>query len=207
MCIDCQELLKQYNNINEKLEIINNCDFCNEYNISEADTISILIEPVLEMAGWDLHDIGQIRRANRAGRGSKQMFDIELYCNVQCKYPRIVIECKSLKSDEFNIDDIYNFGKLNGSLIKIKKNGKTFYENKGKDGVGQLRRCCAKWQHKFNKGSSIPVLTNGFDWVIFDSNKFLGDLLDPVRIEDIKHRSNLLDCRFEERIIDNLKND
>lgn len=45
--------------------------------ISEADTQSLLVEPVLELAGYCVLDPNVVKRASRAGKGSQE-FDSEV---------------------------------------------------------------------------------------------------------------------------------
>ena len=59
--------------------------------ISEIDTQIFLIEPVLQLSGWDLYDPQKVKRTSRSYK--KQEFDIELY---KVDYLRVAIECKAI---------------------------------------------------------------------------------------------------------------
>ena len=135
-------------------------------DLSEIDTQVLFIEPVLELAGWNIKDPTQVKRASRST--IKQEFDIEIYSsNEPPSKLHAALECKSISSHEFNIDKINNRNGIGQLTQKQKKNNQSLYwANKSGDGTGQLRAYCINYSH-FNEDSDIPILTNGFDWVIF----------------------------------------
>lgn len=45
------------------------------------------------------------------------------------------------------------------------------YKNSHRDGVGQLRAYGANWKEKLDN-STIPILTNGIKWAIFNRSLF-----------------------------------
>ncbi|MEO0277913.1 MAG: hypothetical protein ABIM21_01325 [candidate division WOR-3 bacterium] len=70
-------------------------------DFSEEDTIRLLVEPVLALAGWDIWDWKQVRRPRRNSVDPEP--DISLYVSDQ-EDPVAVIEVKTPESGEFNID-------------------------------------------------------------------------------------------------------
>ena len=172
--------------------------------LSEIDTQILLIEPILQIADWDILDPSIVKRASRSN--SKQEFDIEIYESIN-NPPRvkIAIECKSLDSPEFNADKIPNgIGKL---VQKYKKKKNAYYwANKSRDGIGQIRAYCANYAH-YNPDYTIPVMTNGCEWLIFKSSQFANDsrLSSPVTNDDIFRRAKLTDDDFQDKIVNSLK--
>lgn len=82
-------------------EIKRHYDQIKNLTLSEIDTQISLVEPVLQIAGWNIYNPQEVKRASRSAY--KQEFDIEIYSS-QENPPRvkIAIECKSLGSAEFN---------------------------------------------------------------------------------------------------------
>ncbi len=164
-------------------------------NLSEIDTQVLLIEPVLVLCGWDIFDPNSLKRANRSAKNHQ--FDIEIY-NDEKMF--IAIECKSLSSKEFNIGKIKSRNGIGKLIEKPRK-----WKNKDKDGTGQLRAYCSNYSQYDD--STLAVLTNGFDWVIFDHDKFTREenLLKPIDSDCIAAHNNLNDSCFETQIIAKLK--
>ncbi len=175
---------------------------------SEIDTQCFLIEPVFRLAGWDVMDPEKIRRASRSHKGGNS-FDIELYIesnSIKRKIlPYITVESKNLYSDEFNMKS-FRYGKKVGFL-----NNKNI--GKSKDGIGQARayawREFAQHNDSFNEASANPliVLTNGYEWTIFDNANFLSKYRIQLPIEkvDIASNKNLEDEEFEKEIVQRLR--
>lgn len=181
-------------------------EFLDENKISEIDTQVILIEPVLSLAGWDIFDPATFKRTNRDTKNP--MFDIELHNKGKL---RIAIECKSLKSDEksdeFNIKKLKGKSQVGRLKLKNKKAGTDpKWYNIGKDGVGQLRAYCKNYKHF--QSDTTAVLTNGYEWVIFDNTEYLKEENLKKRIKEncIKGQSALNEPDFEGKIIKLLKN-
>jgi hypothetical protein len=170
--------------------------------LSEIDTQVLLIEPVFQLAGWNIYNHQEIRRANRNGRvkGAPQ-FDVEIYgADQQLKF---AVECKALNSGEFNIDKLASKKGI-GKLIRELKD-RTFRERQG-DGVGQLRWYC--WRYfRSKKILPIPVLTNGLEWVLFEKDLFCveGNLRQHITETDIFDHAKLTDADFDQRVINRLK--
>lgn len=166
--------------------------------ISEIDTQTLLVEPVLCLAGYDIYNPFIVKRASRNARhifGSGE-FDIEVYKNGNLF---LAIEVKSFSSEEFNINKINNeIGKLE------QRNGK--WSNKANDGVGQLRAYCLNW-NKLNR-CTIPILTNGKEWILFNLSRFI----DPNTVSQSINESMILchakitDDDFYDTIVKRLKN-
>ena len=152
--------------------------------ISEIDTQIFLIEPVLQLAGWDLCSPNIVKRTSRSYK--KQEFDIELYKD---DYLRVAIECKAIGSNEFNIKKIGTCGKL-----------KEDFSNLPGDGIGQMRSYCHRYAH-FVRNKSLSILTNGSEWIIFSNDIFLKDLHSPLSDSGIQQRATLDDPKFEDKII------
>ncbi len=171
-------------------------------DLSEIDTQVLFIEPVLELAGWNIKDPTQVKRASRSTR--KQEFDIEIYSsNEPPSKLHAALECKSISSHEFNIDKINNRNGIGQLTQKQKKSDQSLYwANKSGDGTGQLRAYCINYSH-FNEDSDVPILTNGFDWVIFENTHYLNgeSLSDKITTDHIKARSNINNDDFEDEII------
>lgn len=175
---------------------------------SEMDTQCFLIEPVFRLAGWDILDPEETRRANRSSK-EKNNFDIEFYIERNSKTrkirPYVVVESKSLYSDEFNMKCFRN-GKRVGFLNEK-------YLGKMRDGIGQARayawRGFAQHNDSFNKASTNPlvVLTNGYEWTIFDNANFLSKYRIQLPIEevDIASNLNLENKDFEKEIVQRLR--
>jgi len=176
-------------------------------NLSEIDTQVLLVEPILTIAGWDLLNYSQVKRASRSSKG--QEFDIGLYSPTSSPYVFFAIECKALQNAWFNIDRFTIKRKEIGQLKNIGKKSAYWVHNWGAcDGVGQLRAYCANYDNSFSRELSTAILTNGYDWVIFDTKTFVpepGSLTAPITMSAIKARANLEDIRFAEDIIDKLK--
>lgn len=164
--------------------------------LSEIDTQILLIEPVLEIAGWDVNNHEQVKRAHRRGRGAKMEFDIEVYSSKDDSEAAIAIECKSLEST-ITLKSRKGVGQL---LYDIKTG---LWWQKRIEHVGQLRAYCVNYP-QFDE-SSLAVLTNGFDWVIFDTLTFINksQLGEPI-LKIMKH-SQLTEANFEETVVATLR--
>jgi predicted type IV restriction endonuclease len=166
-------------------------------SLSEVDIQVLLIEPILCHKGWDLLNPNEIKRAGRSSKSKE--FDIEAF-DLASGLLKIAIECKSLKSDEFNINNISN----GIGALKFNKEKKAYCQKKQKDGVAQLRRYCVRSEYFRNSCPPIPILTNGYEWVIFNTNfyndnsKFESDIdcsyiLAHETIESEKFHTQILD--------------
>jgi len=122
-------------------------------NFDEQDTVERIIVPVIKLSGWDIDSIDPfyLRRKNADTRSAHRRFDIELHFPDK-QNPKFVFECKSIK------DNIRLIGK--GASNNI---------NDDSDFVRQLRNYCLDGNHSFEPDWSIPILTNGCNWVIFTS--------------------------------------
>lgn len=191
MCRCLEELKALYSDICQKT-----------FTLSEIDTQVLFVEPVLELAGWNIRDVSQIQRANRSARN--QHFDIEGRIDSSSQYVRLALECKALRSPEYNIKKI-DTRKGIGGLHQSTTSGLLGWKCKQKDGVGQLRSYCVKFS-QYNSFVSIPVLTNGVDWVIFN-NRFSNNnrLEHRLTEDDIASRASINDSDFQQKIIDCLR--
>lgn len=192
--------------INTINDLKNRYDQIKDLSLSEIDTQILLIEPILQIAGWNIFDPLKVKRASRSS--SKQEFDIEVYLSKN-NPPRvkIAIECKSLRSSEFNFDKIDTKNGIGQLIQKQKKNKSLYWANKSGDGIGQLRAYCANYAH-FLQDFSIPVLTNGFEWLIFGGHNFVNQLefSSPVSKKDIISHGKLAESNFREKIVEHLRN-
>ena len=109
--------------------------------LSEIDTQVLLVEPVLQLAEWDIHDPKIVKRASR--NTLKHEFDIETYLNMDSKTSvRLALECKSLSSAEFNIKKISSKAGVGKLTQKQYADLSLYWANKSHDGIGQLRAYC-----------------------------------------------------------------
>ena len=161
--------------------------------LSENDTQALLVEPVLCLAGYNIYNPSIIKRASRAS--SRQEFDVEVYKNGKLF---IAIEVKSLSSKEFNISKINN-----GIGALSQQQGQ--WTNEPGDGVGQLRAYCVNWSSKINNGT-IPVITNGKEWVLFNLSAFVNNLNQNISSSMILGQAEITDDNFFETIIKKIKN-
>lgn len=182
------KIIKRYKNIQES-GLVN--------SLSEIDTQLLLVEPIISLAGWDLHNPIEVKRED-----SDSNFDIQVYEPIS-KNLKIAIECKSLKSDHFNIDKINN-----GIGALLRTDGKDIYEqNKTTDGVAQLRRYCIKSSHFKKANLPLPVLTNGYKWVIF-SPEFFNDeanFENNINQKMVSEYEAIDSTEFTDRIVKKLK--
>jgi len=111
-------------------------------DLSEIDTQVLFVEPVIELAGWDIKDPTQVKRASRSTK--KQEFDIEIYKFIKTPTKlHVAFECKSISSHEFNIDKINSrngIGQLtpkhiNPIQIPTKKNPRKASRNKNQQEI------------------------------------------------------------------------
>lgn len=155
---------------------------------SEVDTQVLLVEPVLALAGWGVEQISEVRRASH---DSGDPFDIEAwYAGVL----RLAVDVKSLKSAEFRVQPGID-GAINPWRDK-------------RDGTGQLRFYCSR-HLDFIIGKTLPVLTNGQEWVLFDKTTFIDRSRrdqPPITVSDITVRRSLGDQDFEQEIVARLRN-
>ncbi len=138
--------------------------------LSEVDAQVLYIEVVLHIAGYDLRNPKIVKRADRAK--NMYQFDVEVY-ESEADFKKCIglaIECKSPQNDEFNIAK-YTSGTEVGALEVVTQQGNRIWKNKNRDGLGQLRAYCLNARH-FIAGSSIPILTNGFEWVVVEDGVF-----------------------------------
>ena len=192
--------LKRMRDYENEKKYEKNCEENYSKKISETDTQILLVEPVLSLAGYDIYDPKIVKRASR-GKNTRE-FDIEIYKNGKLF---LAIEVKSLGSSEFNIDKILeessksNVGKL------TKQNSR--WTNSSGDGVGQLRAYCVNWPSKVNN-DTIPVLTNGEKWVLFDLSAFINknNLEQGINRDMVVEAKSILDKDFFETIIERIKN-
>lgn len=171
--------------------------------LSEIDTQVLLIEPVLELAGWNVRDVSQTRRASRSAR--KQRFDIEVGVDAHTNLVNLALECKAVFSPEYNIAKMNTLNGIGGLVRKVKGDG-VVWECKRKDGAGQLRAYCAKFP-QYTSGQSVPVLTNGEEWVIFNTARFTDEsrLAERLTESDIVGHARLDNPDFQQAIIDHLR--
>lgn len=66
------------------------------------------------------------------------------------------------------------------------------YKNSRRDGVGQLRAYCVKWKEKLDN-STIPILTNGIKWAIFEKRNFTQELTREI----LKTSYQVFDINYE----------
>lgn len=188
-------------NINTVSQIINLYQSIKELedNLSEIDVQILFVEQVIKIAGWDIMNPREVKRASRAK--NKNEFDIEVY-DLSQNQPKlkIAVECKSLKSIEFNIQNIDNKNGI--GAFKKDVNKKVWSQIKSKDGVAQIRRYCVHSAH-FKSALSLAVLTNGYDWIIFNNKYFLNKKLFERNIDQrhILSQCNLDDDNFYNKII------
>jgi hypothetical protein len=153
------------------------------YELSEIDTQVIFIEPILYFIGYDIFNPSIIQRAKR---NDTDYFDIKIQnaSESQDKNTIIGIEVKSLTSPEYNVDKLAS-NKIIGILKE--ETGKNINNENG-DGVGQLRRYCANFFQKDNNITIIPILTNGYEWTIFEASFYNNEKKhdEPVLRSDIK---------------------
>jgi hypothetical protein len=99
----------------------------------------------------------------------------------------------------------YNVGRLNAGALTRQNGG--IWENTPGDGVGQVRRDC-KNQKIYIPSTTLPVLTDGRRWAIFDSARFVNNannaLTKPVPSEWITE-VDLNDSDFCQKIIQQLR--
>lgn len=137
--------------------------------ISEIDTQIFLVEPIFMLSGFDIYDPGVIKRASRSSKSSE--FDISIYEDGKLLFG---IEVKSLSSNEMQfkkLESVINGG-TDSDVGKLKRE----YNNKDKDGVGQLRRYCISYlsdNSRIQKNIFYPILTNGSVWYFFNLKNFV----------------------------------
>lgn len=170
--------------------------------LSEIDTQVLLIEPVLMLAGWNLLDHEQIKRASRNSRG--QEFDIGVYSSTDTQHVMFAIECKALGNAWCNLKKLSS---TNGVGQLTKKGNRWMHDYNKCDGVGQLRAYCMNYEERFSKGTSTAILTDGYDWGIFNNQALIcdsGSLGSRVSEKDVTHR-NLESPDFNEEIVKRLR--
>lgn len=162
--------------------------------IYENDTIERFIVPIIKIAGWDIHSVHPLilRRGNRAN-SSNRRFDLELYSRSNDKFPKFVFECKRLS------EQISLIGK---GCVKNLKDQKDF--------VCQLKNDCLSPNFCFSYDLTIPVLTNGEQWVVFTTElankKRANESISESNYSDfIKMELSITDNDFEGKIINVLK--
>jgi hypothetical protein len=140
----------------------------------EVDTEVLLVEPVLALAGWRVEDIAEIQRTKPS-----EKWDVIARVG-EHDPPRLVIEVKPLRGDWLgrrNRDGSGGRIKLPVSALKdphtTVRDLHPFASTDRFDAIGQLRVCCLKLLDKndYQPGYTIPVLTDGRRWLIFDSKK------------------------------------
>ena len=149
---------------------------------SELDTQCILVEPILEFAGYDVRNPEEIKRA--------VFRKPDIILNKGDKI--LIIETKSIGSSEFNLEISENKSEGKPKLEwKNNKKGELSNEsseNYNGDGVGQLRRYCMNFKEG-NKNENkektiIPILTNGVVWVLFELDKFTENPNEAVDLDE-----------------------
>ena len=120
----------------------------------EQDTVERIVVPVIKLAGWDVDSIDPfyLRRKDTATRGHRRRFDLELHIPDHDK-PKYVFECKSIKSN-----------------IQLIGKGASKNIDDDSDFARQLRNYCLDGNHLFEQNWSVPILTNGREWVVFTSS-------------------------------------
>jgi len=135
--------------------------------LSEVDTQVLLVEPVLALAGWEPASPDQVRRASRDHR--KMEFDVAAFGGERL---RLALECKRLGSPEYNVSiEVLTRGDRIGRLrpdVFAKERG----DEKWGDGAAQLRSYCCRFT-QYESGFTIPILTDGFRWAVFRSERFV----------------------------------
>lgn len=172
----------------------------NTYTLSEIDTEVLFVEPILRLAGWNPHNPGEIRRANR-GKNNKK-FDIEAYRNNADEYYlKLAIECKSISNKEYNGHNISDTNR--GALIFREERWK---QTRSGDGVGQLRRYCTFYKN-FDEHRTVPILTNGISWTVFNNSSFLDStrLHLPIEERDVLASAEISSHAEFERIIEHIR--
>jgi len=165
----------------------------NNGQLSEIDTQILLIEPILCLAGYDIYNPYVVKRASRSKQS--QEFDIEVYKNGKLF---LAIEVKRISSSEFNID------KINKGIGKLSRSNNRWINNNG-DGTGQLRAYCLNWNNKLNP-CTIPILTNGKEWVLFNLSSFTQNPQQTINNNMILDKANITDSNFYNKIIQKIKN-
>ena len=180
--------------IRARLDRIKRCS----RTLSEIDTQVLLIEPVLQLAGWDVGDPNCIRRASRDPR--EEAFDIEACLGApnNDNSLRLAIECKSIYSEEFNFSKVCSRAKVG----KLKQATDDRWVNIQKDGIGQLRAYSLNFRAKFSSADSLAILTNGEKWIVFDNTQFLNNPSEKISEKAIKVYAALSDSDFENKIVE-----
>lgn len=121
-----EDRIKAY--VNEKSKMISNFP-----DISEADTISTLVEPLLEILGWKIPDLNEVQRQYPVkGRKGTEYVDLALKLNGQ---PKVFVEAKSVGTalDEAAERQVINYAFNHGVDWCVLTNGReirvygTFY--------------------------------------------------------------------------------
>lgn len=161
----------------------------------ELDTIERLIVPVLRIAGWKTDSVLPLflKRDNGDNRSSNQTFDLQLFVINDLQNPKFVFECKRLEED-----------------IIIEGKGASCNTKDPKDFIRQMRNYCTDGTHVFKNGYSIPVLTNGFQWVVFTrefvcKNRINENINGNNRNDFILSEAKLNDPDFDKKIIGTLR--
>ncbi len=174
-------------------------------DLSEIDTQILLVEPILQLAGWDLYNPSFIKRASRSK--SKPSFDLEAYeYRDESETVFLAIECKSLNSREFNYRKLPSKRGVGKLTQKQHKDLSIYWANDDKDGIGQLRAYCLRYS-QFSEEDSRALLTNGEEWLLFNNEMFLaeGSLENKITDDAIKEHAKLIDDDFEKRIIEQIR--
>jgi len=108
--------------------------------MSETDTQALLVEPIIKRAGHDIYHPIIVRRNDRSP--NKVQFDIEIFKSKDDI--KIVIEVKSIKSEEFNLDENFKI---------LEKSG----------GKGNLGVRCADYELE-DKGYPYEIVFDGGNW-------------------------------------------
>lgn len=144
---------------------------------SERDTQALLVEPVLtDLAGWCAEDIYRAEVSDIIVREEGHQASGLL------KPPRLVIEVKTFKPRDWLSWKYIR----NGGAIKspVSAKARTFDLIRKNDSIGQLRVICCKLFLKkdYKPGYTIPVLTNGYWWLLFNSRSFVASnkLSQPI---------------------------
>lgn len=135
-------------------------------SLSEIDTQTLFVEPILQLLGWNTSDPNIVRRGNRNNRNiEKKAFDIEIFNDNQLV---MILEIKSLQSPAMPDSQCLNQkGAL--TIVKDKKTNREEYDNKQGDGIGQIRKDCRQ-SPRYHSSNTVAVLTNGHSWMVFHPN-------------------------------------
>ena len=144
-------------------------------SVSENDVQANLVEPILKLIGIPTYDIEVLKRANRNKKDSKPDIIVKLQDR------DILIEVKSLKSTEFNVDKVYKNNNKVGAL-KLKSSKNKDQKNSEPEN--------SKSVDQENKG---PEVSNNKDKTDEEPNSWEnnpGDEVGQIRLYWLKYKEN-----------------